>query len=109
MWMKLPLLQEHDNPTCRSGRFVLSKVWQGMIGRENREKGLQNIWGNGHFKVTWEAGVRVARSYEGGKKIKGGVFPSGSLLQIFSWKQRIYSAVFGNKIKHTKPCIDKNR
>lgn len=81
-----------------------------MTGKENREKGLQNTCGNGHSKVTWETGITVARNYEGGKKKrKGGVFPSGSLLQIFSWKQRIDSAVLGNRIKHTKPCIDKKR
>lgn len=65
--------------------------------------------GDGHSKVTWETGIRVLKSYEGGKKRKRGVFPSGSLLQIFSWKQRIDPAFIGNGIKHIKLCIDKNR
>lgn len=50
--------------------------------------------------------MRSSEVYEGGKKEKEEA--SSSLVQIFSWKQRIDSAIFGNRIKHTKPCIDKN-
>lgn len=105
------LLQEHDNPTCRTGSFVLSmarysKEWQARrIGRKGFKTHVEMATLMSHGRQE----LQLQEVMKEEKKRKGGVFPSGSLLQIFSWKQRIDSAVLGNRIKHTKLCIDKNR